>query len=269
MKLPRALTGMAATAVYRMARALFPGVYAQDGLISVHSHEFLRDPGFLRAYARGVEALGGHEDYRWHWRVHVGLWAAATASRVDGDFVECGVNRGFMSSAIMESLDWDRRGRTFWLLDTFAGLDERYVSAEEVERGALERNERELRDGFYVDGPASVVANFAQWRNTRIVVGSIPETLPQVEAQRIAYLHLDLNCAPPEVAAATYFWDRLAPGAVILLDDYAYLGYETQKHAMDDFAAAKGVAVCALPTGQGLMIKPPERAGSAAGPPLP
>ncbi len=114
-----------------------------------------------------------------------------------------------------------------------------------------------------------MVANFAQWRNTRIVVGSIPETLPKVEAQRIAYLHLDLNCAPPEVAAATYFWDRLAPGAVILLDDYAYLGYETQKHAMDDFAAAKGIAVCALPTGQGLMIKPPALDVSAAGRPAP
>ena len=55
------------------------------------------------AYARGVIAVGS--DYQWHWRVHVGLWAAFSASKLDGDFVECGVNRGFLSSAIMEDLD--------------------------------------------------------------------------------------------------------------------------------------------------------------------
>ena len=257
MKLPRALVRFVAAAGYRAARLFGPRVYAQDGLVSVHNHDFMRDPEFVRAYGRGLQALGGHDDYRWHWRIHVGLWAAATAARLDGDFVECGVNRGFLSSAIMESLDWDRLGRTFWLLDTFAGVDERLVSAEERRDGALQRNRDELASGFYVSGPESVVANFAQWKNVRIVVGAIPGALAEVDAARIAYLHLDMNCAPPEVAAVEHFWDRLVPGAVILLDDYAYLGYEHQKAAMDAFAASRGVAICSLPTGQGLMLKPP------------
>ena len=93
-------------------------VYRADGLTTVHNHDFVRDPDFARAYARGVVAAG--EDYDWQWRVHIGLWAAASAARLDGDFVECGVNRGFLSSAIMELLDWDTLGKTFWLLDTFA-----------------------------------------------------------------------------------------------------------------------------------------------------
>jgi len=73
-------------------------IYDQDGLRSVHDHEFMRDPAFRRAYARGVQAAG--TDYGWHWRVHVGLWAASCAARIEGDFAECGVNRGFMASAI-------------------------------------------------------------------------------------------------------------------------------------------------------------------------
>lgn len=257
MKLPRIVTRAAASLTYRAARALAPGVYAQDGLISVHNHDFLADPAFRRAYERGLRALDGGDDYRWHWRIHVGLWAAASASRLSGDFVECGVNRGFLSSAIMEALDWDRQGRTFWLLDTFSGLDERFVSEQERRAGTLQRNRDEIASGFYVRGPESVVANFAQWRNVRIVVGAIPDTLPQVTAASIAYLHLDMNCAPPEVAAAEHFWDRLLPGAPVLLDDYAYLGYGAQKAALDAFAARKGVAICSLPTGQGLMLKPP------------
>jgi hypothetical protein len=101
-----------------------------------------------------------------------------------------------------------------------------------------------------------VRANFAQWPRARIVEGAIPETLGQVTARQVAYLHLDMNCAPPEVAALTYFWERLVAGAPVLLDDYAYRGYTPQKLAMDDFAHAHGVAVCALPTGQGLLMKP-------------
>lgn len=228
--------------------------YNQDGLRSIHNHDFMLDPSFRQAYERGVAATGN--DYRWHWRVHVGLWAAYSASKLLGDFIECGVNRGFLSSAIMQYLNWDSLQKTFYLLDTFSGLDERYVSDDERRRNAMDKNKRLLRSGFYTSDVDAVRANFSQWQNIRIVVGSIPDTLPEVQADRVAYLHLDMNCAPPEVAAFTYFWDRLAPGAFVLLDDYAYAGSELQKAAMDELATARRVQILSLPTGQGLLIKP-------------
>lgn len=33
-------------------------VYHQDGLHSIHNHEFMEDPDFVLAYARGVKAAG-------------------------------------------------------------------------------------------------------------------------------------------------------------------------------------------------------------------
>ncbi len=228
--------------------------YDQDGLRSIHNHEFMSEPRFLRAYARGVRAAG--KDYNWHWRVHVGLWAARTASALEGDFVECGVNRGFLSSAIMEDLDWNSRDRRFWLLDTFAGLDFRYVSAAELADGIEGRNQREVESGFYTFDVDEVRRNFAEWPRAIVVVGAIPETLDQVTSDQIAFLHLDLNCSPPEVAALERFWDRLAPGGIVLMDDYAYAGYRQQKLGMDAFARAHGVEVLSLPTGQGLLVKP-------------
>ena len=108
--------------VHRIA----PEPYSQDGLQSYHNHDFMLDPDFCKAYGRGV--LACEQDYQWHWRVHIGLWAAYSASKLKGDFVECGVNRGFLSSAIMEYLDWDSLNRTFYLMDTFSGIDERHVS---------------------------------------------------------------------------------------------------------------------------------------------
>jgi hypothetical protein len=232
-----------------------PAPYDADGLWSIHNHDFMSSLAFQQAYARGVRAA--QEDYRWHWRVHIGLWAAASALHLPGDFVECGVNRGFLSSAIMEALDWNALDRTYFLLDTFGGLDERFVTQGERDKGAMEKNANALRSGFYTANADAVRANFSQWKNVTVVEGAIPETLGRITAEKVAFVHIDMNCAPPEIAAIEYLWPRLVPGAFVLLDDYAYHGYEAQKAAMDAFAESKGVAIASLPTGQGLLIRPP------------
>ena len=87
-------------------------------------------------------------------------------------------------------------------------------------------------------------------------MGAVPETLDEVDSDEIAYLHIDMNCAPPEVAALRYFWPKLTPGAFVLLDDYANRGRDEQRRAIDAVASELGVAVAMLPTGQGLIIKP-------------
>jgi hypothetical protein len=243
---------------YRLTKASksqpLDAIYHQDGLRSSHNHDFMKDPSFCQAYERGCRAAA---DYHWHWRVHIGLWVAWTASKLAGDFVECGVNHGFLSSAIMEYLNWDSLNRTFYLLDTFDGPDLRQVSSEDYVSGFKEKNEALSRAGFYVKDVETVRANFSQWKNVKIIKGSIPETLDQVEAASIAYLHLDLNCSLPEVAALNFFWDRLCSGAIVLIDDYGYCGYESQKRAMDAVAEARHIMIASLPTGQGLLIKPP------------
>src|SRR5262245_14975014 len=73
--------------------------YDWDGLATIHNHEFMVDPAFVKAYQRGLKSGGA--ELHIYWRVHVALWAARAASRLDGDFIECGVNAGIVSSAIM------------------------------------------------------------------------------------------------------------------------------------------------------------------------
>lgn len=259
LKLSTQLWLKAVRAEYWLARKLLPDVYSNDALICFNSYAFMDDPAFQRAYQRGARALGDMDWYQWHWRVHVGLWAARNASQIEGDFVECGVSYGFLSSAVMEYLDWDHLGKTFYLLDTFAGLDPRFITAEERDSGALEKSQELVRNGMYGSSVDSVRANFSEWRNQRIVVGAVPETLEQVDSAAVAFLHLDMNCAPPEVSALRHFWPRLSPGAFVLLDDYANRGRDEQRIAMDEVAGELGVSVCTLPTGQGLLIKPPNR----------
>lgn len=228
-------------------------IYDQDGLRSLHNHEFMQDPQFQAAYARGIQAAGA--DYGWHWRVHTGLWAARMAAGLPGDFAEFGVNRGFMSSAIMHLLDWNRTGRRFYLLDTFGGIDERYINDDDRAIGVIERNQHDIDIGFYTFDVESVRANFAEWPAARVIQGAVPDTLDQIDSHCFAFAHIDMNCAPPEVAAAEFLWPRLVRGGLILLDDYAFVGYRSQKLAMDAFARSKQTQVLSLPTGQGLIIK--------------
>ena len=230
-------------------------VYDQDGLRTIHNHDFKRQPAFAAAYNRGVKATGA--DYNWHWRVHVGLWAARVAAKLPGDFVECGVNRGFLSSSIMHYLDWNSRNKTFYLLDTFGGLDLRYVSEEELASGAVEKNQSMIDSGFYTVDIEPVRQNFAEWHNVKIVQGAIPNTLRQIDTDQIAFAGIDMNCSPPEVAAMEFLWPKLVDGAVVVFDDYAYSGYRPQKVAMDKFAAERGATILSLPTGQGMLIKSP------------
>lgn len=234
-------------------RAISRAPYDRDGLRSIHNSDFLDDRRFLKAYNRGIQAVG--TDYGWNWRVHLGLWAARTATQIPGDFVEFGTNRGFMSSAIMEDLDWDGTGRHFYLLDTFSGLDERFVTEDERQSGIMEKNRSELESGFYATSAEPVVQNFSSWKNVTIIAGPVPLTLDRLGKGPFAFVHIDMNCAPPEIAALRFVWDLLTPGALVLLDDYAYFGYSPQKLAIDALAKELGFEVLSLPTGQGLIAK--------------
>lgn len=229
--------------------------YGRDGLHTIHNDAFRRDPAFLAAYQRGVEASHG-VDPQFEWRVHVALWAATAAARLPGDFVECGVNAGFISSAIMHRLDWRELDKQFYLIDTFDGPAVSQFSQEEIHHGRRAIAEKALAAGAYVTSVDTVRSNFAEWPSAVVVQGRIPEVLATLDIGRVAFLHIDLNCALPERAALAFFWERLSPGALVLLDDYAYFGHECQALAIDELAQSLGVEVLSLPTGQGLILKP-------------
>ena len=228
--------------------------YSDDGLLTMHSDQFRRDPLFQAAYARGVQATRGI-DPKFEWRVHVALWAASRAMAVPGDYVECGVNAGFISSAIMHRLNWRSVDRRFFLIDTFSGPVLSQYSAGEAGRGRLKLAEEALAAGAYVTDLDRIAANYSEWPNAVVVQGAVPEALPALDIANVAFLHIDMNCAYPEQAALEFFWDRLSPGALVLFDDYVYFGHDCQNQAIGETARCLGTEVLSLPTGQGLIIR--------------
>jgi hypothetical protein len=216
--------------------------YDQDGLISWHNADFQHHSRFKSAYAAG-HATGSWNNSNIEWRAHVGLWAAEVASHLAGDFVECGVNRGGLSRAIVDYLDWNSLGRRFYLLDTFEGFDPRWPAAT-------------TKNWEYGETLSAVQATFADFERIKIVKGAVPDTLAEVDSDAIAFLHLDMNTAEPERLSVAYFWPRMVKGGLLLIDDYGWSGHEAQKAAHDEIALANGFSILSLPTGQGIAIKP-------------
>ena len=55
------------------------------------------------------------------------------------------------------------------------------------------------------------------------------------------------------------FWDRLVPGAPVLLDDYGWPVDALERKQLDGSASFRGIRIGNLPTGKGLL-RSPERA---------
>lgn len=240
---------------YRISRdtvILNEMTYAADGLYLQNSSECLDEPRFRQAYEQSLlvndwRGTDGHVDMRW--RYYIVCWFADFVKHLPGDFVECGVYKGGYAKAIMHYLPFAETGKTYHMLDTFEGLSRDHLTPEELKSGLFDRYA-----GNYEPCLEQVQRLFAN-DPVHIIRGTVPETLSDCRAERVSYLSIDMNCVAPEIAAAEYFWNKLVPGAVVVLDDYGFPGHEEQKAAFNRFAADHQAPLLALPTGQAVMFK--------------
>lgn len=220
--------------------------YDQDGLATILNADFRTDRKFLEAYKQG-EQTNSWKGLAVHWRVHVLLWAAMRGMELEGDFVECGVNRGGYAVSLMHYLNF--KDKKFYLFDTFKGLVESQVSEEESDIYATYKD-------YYEDCFEDVQKTFKNFDNAVLVRGTVPESLSTVSIDKVAFISIDMNCVAPEIAAAEYFWDKMTSGAMMVLDDYGWPSHHHQKVAFDKFAKERDIYILSLPTGQGVLLKP-------------
>jgi len=228
---------------------IFHEVYAQDNLIALDKHiSFAADPAF-----NGLlnEAAATEAEKDLGWRLHVACWFARQAIALGGDFVECGVLRGFTSYGLCRHLEFQQYPAKFWLFDTFHGLPDEYSSANE--RASWNR----LYQGAeFADLHAFVKSRFAPFPNVQVVQGMVPEVFSTVALGNIAFLHLDMNAEIAERLALEQLYPHLLPGAVVLLDDYGWSSHREQMLSAKRFFDGKQIPILELPTGQGVAVIP-------------
>lgn len=216
------------------------GVFFGDNLFTFRRNlSFLDMPKFMEAFNKHAT---DPVEKAIIWRVYLLCWAAEVGLRREGDFVECGCYRGTSARIMVDFLDFAKVDKQFYIYDLFEHTGE--VAKLEI---TMPDHGADLHD--------KVKQRFADLNNFHCIKGRVPEILLERSPEKIAFLHIDMNFAAAEVGALEMLFDRVSPGAVIVFDDYGWLGSRPQKLAEDNWLAARGYRVLELPTGQGMVIK--------------
>lgn len=236
------------TSALRTLEELCGPIYANDNLIGLQrAAGFREDERFIQVLQRNADS---DQEISLAWRLHTLLWAAQSVLHLDGDFVECGVYKGFCFSFLTDYLDFAEMDRKLYLYDTFSGIPDDLNSEQRSNEAYAEQ---------IADNPDTIfdfVQNrFSSLPNKFIVRGRVPDTFAETCPDAIALLHIDMNSSASELAALDGLFDRVVAGGMILFDDYGWTGYTTQRHAENAFMQERGHQVLELPTGQGLVVK--------------
>jgi len=179
-----------------------------------------------------------------NWRILIYNFFANEASGLGGAYVELGVGKGSMSLITIPTTM--QKFRDYWLIDKF---DPFMVNAK------TGLSLKKKMEGIYANSSSEVKQNFSHLDGVNLIQGSLPEILNDLLLPPIAFLHIDLNAAEPEVKSLKKLWPLLLPHGIVLLDDYCWAGRNEQYEAMNKLAEELKFDILSLPTGQGLIIK--------------
>jgi O-methyltransferase len=215
------------------------GTYTGDNLFTYHRNlGFLDDEPFMKAFDLHTS---NEIERSVLWRMSVVLWGVRNGLRLEGDFVECACYKGTTVRIVCDAVDFSHRtDKHYYLYDLFD-------HDPAMPHHAMPEHSKQLYE--------ATKYRFKDFNNVTVTQGKIPDILSVVSPSKIAFMHLDLNNASAEIGALEVLFDRMVPGAVLVLDDYGWLAYRAQKEAEDPWFEKLGYRILELPTGQGLLIK--------------
>lgn len=215
------------------------GIFTGDQLFTFNRNlSFLDDEKFMAAFNAHVIT---DVERSLIWRLAVVCWAARSGLRLEGDFVEAACYKGTTARIVCDYVDFsDQSSRNYYLYDLFE-------HDETMPHHAMPEHSKQLYQ--------RVRQRFEKLPNVHITQGRLPDSLAIAAPEKIAFMHLDVNNADAEVGTLEVLFDRMVPGAVLILDDYGWGAYRQQKMAEDPWLQQRGYQVLELPTGQGMVIK--------------
>lgn len=178
-----------------------------------------------------------------------------------GDFIECGVFRGYsgLALAILSKAITDGSEacpRPIWLLDSFEGLSAP-SSQDAINSGRDGHPEQFLpmKAGHFATSLDSVKGAFHDIENVHFVKGWIPEVFAQLHNDRWGFVHIDVDLYSPIKDCLEYFYPRLEIGGVIINDDFGSPLFPGARKAWEEFFSSRGLGYAILDSGQAVYVK--------------
>lgn len=166
-----------------------------------------------------------------------------------GDVFEFGVYKGasLVRLASFRALLESEYSRTIYGFDAFGKFPEEGLSLK-TDVQFISRFEGNGGYGLSIEETSEIFRRKGIG-NINLVEGNVFETVPRFIEQhpnvRIAMLHLDMDVKEPTEFCLSTLFDRIVPGGVIMIDDYAAV--EGATSAVDEFVRRTGLPPRKLP----------------------
>ncbi|MDY0301371.1 MAG: TylF/MycF/NovP-related O-methyltransferase [Trichlorobacter sp.] len=169
-----------------------------------------------------------------------------------GMTAEAGVYRGLASYLICRTRQQEAgggfNGTGHFALDSFAGLPE------------PTRKDGYLRcAGRFSDTSEEIARRTLEhFPGVEILKGWIPEVLSELPDQTYRFVHVDVDLYDPTIACLEYFFSRLLPGGIIIVDDYGPWPtgeWPGCRAAVHEFSYRHSMPFATLDTGNVVIVK--------------
>ena len=168
-----------------------------------------------------------------------------------GNVAECGCWRGLSSYQIAHNLKKMNFQQRFVIFDSFEGLSE---FQEEDGKKALTIKEEARRTEFAC-ALARVQNNLQEFDFIDYKNGWIPDRFNEMSEEKFSFVHIDVDMYQPILDSLEFFYPRLVPDGIIVLDDYGALGFPGAKKAVDEFLLKTPDFFLPSPSGSAFIMK--------------
>jgi len=185
------------------------------------------------------------------WRHYVVYWSALYAAQnteiCRKNYAECGVCDGLTIFYALSAAATATNDPQAFLYDAWEGMKSEHLLPSELSSAGA----------YSYLSIEQTRKNLMGYRDTLIFnKGFLPDSLQSSNnPETIVWLHIDLNSAIPTEESLKYFYDKLAQGGVVLLDDYGWADFTDTKRVVDRFFMNKEASLLQLPTGQAVAFK--------------
>jgi O-methyltransferase len=166
--------------------------------------------------------------------------AVRAAMRIPGDLAEVGVFQGGSARIICENRE---PGRALHLFDTFEGIP----AVEPIDA-------THFAAGDWAAPIERAQAYLRPYEHVHFHPGVFPDTTGPVESNRFAFVGLDVDALPSTLAGLEFFFPRLNPGGILLVNDYRRAP-GARKALELYFNGTRPEPVIPLPGSQALVVK--------------
>ena len=197
-----------------------------------------KEPAFSSAFQKYKSRIDMDER-----RAHVLYSFARSCVGVPGKYAEVGSHRG--GSAMLVSLASENNKELF-LFDTFEGFPET----------TPDQDLDVWKKGEMSDVNIDDVKAFLVDRRVRFFQGVFPETAQGIdETEAFAFVHLDTDLYESTLEGCRFFYSRMSPSSILLVDDYGMVLFPGVRSAVKIFESEIPEIGTYLPTGQYMFIK--------------